>query len=226
MNIPTHDMLRYLKNFISETRLKLFEDKIVNRTKHITLVLEDIYQSQNISAVIRSADCFGIQDVHVIENHNFFQDNTEISMGASKWINIKRYNTEKRNTINAINTLKANDYQIIVTTPHNADLELFDLNIVENKTAIVFGSEVDGCSKEVLEIADKKIRIPMYGFTESFNVSVAVSLCLQYLTYKIRKSNVDWKMSKMEQENVLLEWFRNSIKSVEEIEKRYIKDLR
>tara|TARA_B100000902_G_scaffold63639_1_gene70377 strand:- start:8191 stop:8859 length:669 start_codon:yes stop_codon:yes gene_type:complete len=214
----------YLKNFISDKRWNLFQKKIEERTKYITIVLEDIFQPHNISATIRSADCFGIQDVHIIENNNIFKDDSEISLGSSKWINILQYNNKKHNTKDAINKLKDKGYQIIAATPHNSDFDLFDPSLINKKTAIIFGSEKDGCSNTSIELSDKKMKIPMYGFTESFNISVAVALTLQHFIFNLRKSKINWKMNKKEREETILQWLRNSIKSSDNIEKKYIID--
>jgi len=144
-------------------------------------------------------------------------------MGAEKWITIKRFNQIEHNTINAIKNLKSKGYQIVATTPHEDKHDLYDLDISKNKIALFFGSEVNGCSKETLDLADKRIKIPMYGFTESYNISVSVSLCLQHLTYKMRQSNIDWKLSKNQQDKVMLQWLRNTIKSSEELEKEFFR---
>jgi len=222
MSTITHDLVQYLKAFVADERRELFEEKIQQRTKHITVVLENIFQGRNISASIRSADCFGIQDVHIIENDNIFNDDSEVSMGAEKWITITRYNQQKHNSIEAIKKLKAEGYQIIVATPHNTDCNLFDVDISKQKTALIFGAEVKGCSEQTLALADKRMKIPMYGFTESFNLSVSVSLCLQHLTYKLRKVNFDWRMTEDEQDKAMLQWLRNSIKSSAQIEEEYL----
>lgn len=223
MSKSTYHIIQHLKSFILEKRLKLFQHRIKERTQHLTIVLENIFQGRNISASIRSADCFGIQDIHIIENDNIFQDDSEVSMGAEKWVTIKRYNKEKHNSTKAIEYLKKQGYQIIATTPYNTDCDLYSLNI-SKKTALFFGSEAKGCSQKTLELADKRMRIPMYGFTESFNISVSVSLCLQHLTYKMRKSNIKWKMAKDKKEKVMLQWLRNSIKSAKKIEKKYLEN--
>jgi len=217
-----HDLVQYLKEFVVEERRELFEEKIEQRTKHITVVLENVFQGRNISASIRSADCFGIQDVHIIENDNIFNDDSEVSMGAEKWISITRHNQEKHNSTDTIKKLKAEGYQIIATTPHNTDCDLFDLDISKQKVALFFGAEVRGCSEQTLALADKKMKIPMYGFTESFNISVSVSLCLQHLTYKLRKASFDWKMTEDEKDTAMLQWLRNSIKSSTQIEEKYL----
>ena len=223
MNNIQDNLITYLKKFVVKNRSNLFDIKIQERTKHLTVVLENIFQGRNISASIRSADCFGIQDVYIIENDNIFNDDAEVSMGAEKWITTKRYNQKEHNTINAIKDLKSKGYQIIATTPHEDNYDLYDLDITENKLALFFGSELNGCSKETLDLADKKIKIPMYGFTESYNISVSVSLCLQHLTYKMRQSNINWKLSKNQQDKVMLQWLRNTIKSSEELEKEFYK---
>ena len=222
MSTITHDLVQYLKAFVVNERRELFEEKIQQRTKHITVVLENIFQGRNISASIRSADCFGIQDVHIIENDNIFNDDSEVSMGAEKWITITRHNQQKHNSIDTIKELKAEGYQIIAATPHNTDCNLFDIDVSKQKVALIFGSEVRGCSDQTLALADKRMKIPMYGFTESFNISVSVSLCLQHLTYKLRKIDSDWKMTKNQQDKVMLQWLRNSIKASVEIEEEYL----
>ncbi len=226
MSKLTHDLVEYLKEFVVDERRILFAEKIQQRTKHITVVLENIFQGRNISASIRSADCFGIQDVNIIENDNIFNDDSEVSMGAEKWITTKRFNKQKHNSIEAIKKLKAEGFQVVATTPHNTDCTLYDLDVTSQKTALIFGAEVNGCSQETLELADKRMKIPMYGFTESFNISVSVSLCLQHLTYKMRNSNIDWKLSDIEKDEVLLQWLRNSIKSSAQIEEDYLKKLK
>lgn len=221
MSILKHDLVQYLKEFVVDERRELFEEKIEQRTKHITVVLENIFQGRNISASIRSADCFGVQDVHVIENDNYFNDDSEVSMGADKWIKTTRYNQENHNSAAAIKKLKEEGYQVIAATPHNTDCDLYDIEITDQKIALIFGAEVRGCSEETLKLADKRMKIPMYGFTESFNISVSVSLCLQHLTYKMRNSAVNWRMTQEQKNETLLQWLRNSIKSSGQIEEKF-----
>lgn len=221
MSILKHDLVQYLKEFVVDERRELFEEKIEQRTKHITVVLENIFQGRNISASIRSADCFGVQDVHVIENDNYFNDDSEVSMGADKWIKTTRYNQENHNSAAAIKKLKEEGYQVIAATPHNTDCDLYDIEITDQKIALIFGAEVRGCSEETLKLADKRMKIPMYGFTESFNISVSVSLCLQHLTYKMRNSVVNWRMTQEQKNETLLQWLRNSIKSSGQIEEKF-----
>lgn len=210
--------------FLTEHRKSLFSKIIENRTKYLTVVLEDIYQPQNASAVLRTCDCFGIQDVHIIENVNEYKVNPNVALGASKWLSLKKYNDTDDNTRACFEHLKSEGYKIIATTPHKDDMSVNDLPI-DSKTALVFGQELRGLSKNALSLADGFVKIPMYGFTESFNISVSAAIILKTLTDRLRNSEIDWTLTKEEKDNILLQWTRNSIKRVELIEKDFFESL-
>jgi len=213
----------YLSTFVTPSRLELFEKILGLRTNYITVILEDIYQSQNASAVLRTCDCFGIQNVHIIENRNSFNVNREVALGASKWLSINKYNSKKDNTLAAIKVLKKEGYRIIATTPHKNDQLLSDFDITKGKAALVFGSELPGVSKTVLKEADEYLKIPMYGFTESFNISVSASIILYYLTEKLREEPAEfWKLSNIEKNEIKLQWLRNTIKKSDLLEQNFI----
>lgn len=214
------DLIKYLSGFVTKDRNRLFKKKLLNRTKKITIVLENIFQPRNISASIRSADCFGIQDIHIIENSNKYSNDSEVSLGSEKWTTIHKYKDNEYNTKKTINSLKKSGYKIIATTPENTNITLQDLNI-KDKLAILFGGEKNGLSEDAINLADEKVQIPTYGFTESLNISVSVAICLYYLTSAIRVQNTNWKISKKDQNKILLHWLRNSIKSVEKIEELF-----
>ena len=216
-------LVQYLSNFITPERLELFNRIIKDRTNYITVVLEDIFQAQNASAVLRSCDCFGIQNVHIIENRNRFHVDREVAMGASKWLSLHKYNQNNNNSLAAIQNLKKQGYRIIATTPHEKNQLLTDFDLSKGKTALVFGSELPGITKEILDEADEFLKIPMYGFTESFNISVSVALTLFHLTQELRKNDIKWQLSQAEREIILLEWLRNTIKRSELLEKRFYK---
>ena len=218
------ELLNYLSHHITPERLNLFNRIIKYRTKYITVVLEDIFQSQNASAVLRSCDCFGIQDVHIIENRNEFQLDTEVSLGSSKWLSLYKYNQGKNNSLAAIKTLKKQGYKIVATTPHKNDRELPDFDITTGKTALVFGSELPGVSDIILNEADEFLKIPMFGFTESFNISVSAAIILHHLTDKLRSSEINWELTEKEKTDVKIQWIRNTIKRSELIEKRFWKE--
>jgi len=212
-------LLNQLLEMISDHKNELFTKIIESRSRHLTVVMEDIFQSQNASAVLRSADCFGVQDVHIIENRNEYILNPDVALGSSKWITMHRYNDFENNTQIAFDKLHENGYQIVATTPHINDIELDELDITK-KTALVFGTELKGLSKFAIDHADIHMKIPMFGFTESFNISVSAALCMHHLSNKIRKANIDWKLTEIERVDVLLNWARSVVKSAPEIERQ------
>ena len=156
---------------VTDDRWNRFQEVLDERTQYLTVVLENIYQPLNASAVLRSADCFGIQDVHVIENYNEFTPDREVAMGSSRWLNIKRYNEEENNTLQCIQKLKKEGYRIVATTPHKNDCNLQQFDLTKGKTALLFGTEMEGLTDIALQEADEYLKIPMYGFTENFNLS-------------------------------------------------------
>jgi len=221
MNLTTEQkeqLLEKLMSFISEHKNQLFDRIIQNRTRYLTVVLEDIYQSQNASAVLRTADCFGIQDVHIIENRNEYMINPEVTLGASKWLSLHRYREGENNTLAAIIKLKSEGYRIVATMPHSNDVLLPEMDM-NQKTALFFGTELLGLSKVVQENADLFVKIPMYGFTESYNISVSAALCLQQLSSKMRTDNIDWKLSNSDLLDVRLDWARSVVRESETVEK-------
>jgi tRNA (guanosine-2'-O-)-methyltransferase len=214
------ELISYLSQFISDTRRSKFDKVLEYRTRHITIALEDIYQPHNASAVLRSCDIFGIQDIHIIENKNAYTINKDIAMGSPKWLNLHKYRKEENNSLTCIKKLKDQGYRIIATTPHENDCLLENLK-VDQPLALFFGTELTGISDTVREHADEFVRIPMFGFTESFNISVSAALCLHTLASKLHHTNANWHLQEEEKDELLLRWLRNSIPKVELIEKDY-----
>jgi tRNA (guanosine-2'-O-)-methyltransferase len=216
------ELNEYLSGFITDKRNKLFKDTVEWRTRYITVALENIYQAQNASAVLRTCDCFGIQDVHIIENDNDYNINPDVTLGSDKWLSLTNYNTEENNTITAINNLKSKGYRIVATTPHTNDVSIDNLDLDKGKLALMFGTELNGLSPQALEHADEYVKIPMFGFTESFNISVSAAIILHTLTTKLHQNNsIDWKLSLSEKESVLLNWYKTSINNAEGIINKY-----
>ena len=209
---------------ITDERKALFEELIQKRTTYLTVVLENIYQPLNASAVLRSCDCFGIQDVHVIENYNEFKPDREVAMGASNWLTVNRYNKNENNTLDCIQSLKNKGYRIVATSPHNSQTDLINFDLSKGKTALFFGTELEGLSDVVLENADEHLHIPMYGFTESFNLSVSAAICLYEMRMKMEKENIKWHMTEDEKNQVLLNWLRHSIDRSEILEEDFLKN--
>ena len=191
----------------------------------LTLVLEDVFHTQNTSAVLRTADCFGLQNIHIIENRNKFITHPNIELGSSKWLTQNFYSEQNNNTKNCLLKLKKDGFKILATTPH-AKKSIYDISVLNNKFALLFGAEQEGLSKNALNIADEKVKIPMFGFTESYNISVAAALCIQILVKKIRSENNNWQLSDNEKDMVILEWLRKSIKESNHIEKRFLNKIK
>lgn len=214
-------LIEFLSGFVTPERLSLFNKILSLRTNYLTVVLEDIYQSQNASAVLRTADCFGIQNVHVIENSNVFHLNPDVVRGASNWISVNRYNQKTENTVDTLRSLKKDGYRIVVASPHEHDVNLEDFDLQKGKAAFVFGTERPGLTEFAKNEADEFMKIPMVGFTESLNVSVSVAVTLHYLSHKLRNSSIDWKLTDQEKQNLMLQWLRMTIKRVDLLEEKF-----
>lgn len=215
------ELLKHLINFISTNKKELFYTIIENRTKHITLALEDIFQPQNASAVLRSCDVFGIQDVHIIENKNTYTLSPDVTLGSNKWINMYKYNTASNNTLVCINNLKKQGYKIIATTPHEKDNTIDKLDL-SKKNALFFGTEKEGLSSTVLNNADGFAKIPMYGFTESLNISVSAAICNYELTKRLKSSDINWQLTEEEKTEQLILWCKKVIKKSDLIEEEFL----
>ena len=212
-------LLQQFYEHISDNKRQKFEAIIKNRTKFVTVVLEDIFQPHNAAAVLRSCDCFGVQDVHVIENENTYAPNKEIDMGSSKWLSLHRYNKTQNNTTSTIKHLKDRGYKIIATTPHENDQLVENLSL-EEPLALLFGTEATGLSEEAMNLADGFVKLPMYGFTESYNISVSVALALFSVTERMRKDdNLNWQLTEEEQTSIKLQWVKKVVKKSDRLEK-------
>ena len=217
------EILANLYKLIQVEKAEKFEVISSERTNWVTVVMENITKEHNASAVMRTCDCFGIQTLHLIENSRNYATQREISKGAATWITTKNYSNEKRIN-NCTTQLKKAGYQLIATSPH-ATKTIDDINI-NQPIALLFGTERTGISDELMQEADQLIKIPMYGFTESFNVSVSVSILLNELRNKLTKSDINWKLSPEEQIKIKIDWCSKIINRgplvVEEIRRRII----
>ncbi|MDH5366199.1 MAG: RNA methyltransferase [Cyclobacteriaceae bacterium] len=216
------EITNMLSEFVTENKKTQIEKVLDERTRHLSVVLEDIYQPQNASAIVRTCDCFGIQDLHIIEKENQYSINPKVVMGASKWVDLYSYCIpDINNTISCVTNLKQKGYRIVATTPDANCKPINELNLNE-KVALVFGTEQTGVSNELLQMADEKVTIPMYGFTESFNISVSAAVSLYTITEKLRQSSICWKLSKEEKNELRLDWYKKIVKRSDLIIEEYI----
>lgn len=221
MTAPKNDpqFLEFALQYLTDERRELLESVVKMRTRRVTVVLEDIFRSHNAGAVLRSCDCFGIQDVHIIENRNTWNHHPDIEQGSSKWLSIKRYNDEPQNTAACLTALREKGYLIAATTPRSENS--IDDVPVDKPVALVFGTEMKGISDKVIEMADMTCRIPMFGFTESFNISVAAAVSLHAMRRKLKEAGVPWELTDDERTGLLLEWCGKVLKHFEHYEKAY-----
>jgi tRNA (guanosine-2'-O-)-methyltransferase len=217
-------LIQHLQQFVTERRLKLFESRLESRTRYLTIVLEDIFQPHNASAVLRSCECFGIQDLHIIENRNAYHINPDVALGSYKWLTLKRYNQPGDNTTPALLSLKKEGYRVVAAMPHKNDCKLEDFDLSQGKTALVFGSELEGLSPTAVGLADEFIHVPMVGFTESLNISVSAAICIHHLTSNLRKSDLPWHLKEDEKKDILLAWLKKTIKKSDQIEQAFLAD--
>ena len=211
-------LLEHLETYLTDNRRTRFNKVLSQRTKHFTVATEDVYQLHNTSAVIRSCDVFGIQEVNIVEEQNTKKIDREIAMGAQKWVDLNRYHSVK----DCIYDLKQKGYQIVATTPHTNDCVLHEFDVTK-KSCFFFGRETEGLSQEVLDAADCYLKIPMSGFTESLNISVSAAIILQHVTTKLKQTTIDWQLTEEERLAKQLDWIKNTIKSYDEIVDRFYK---
>ncbi|MFW6081249.1 MAG: TrmH family RNA methyltransferase, partial [Desulfosalsimonas sp.] len=219
-----NQLIQYLSCFVTQDRLQIFERVLENRTRYIAVGLENIFQPHNASAVLRSMDCFGIQDAHIIENEYQYRVNPDVALGASKWLTLIRYNREPDNTMAAIDRLRSLGYRIVATTPHSRDVTLSDFDIRKGRTALFFGTELEGLSQTLISNADEFLSIPMYGFTESFNISVSAAVVFYELIHKLRDSGLHWGITEQEKQELRLQWLKQSVKRSDLLVRRFLSE--
>lgn len=222
METPDQGLLDYLASFISENKKSAIEKALSVRTRFYTVVLEDIFKPHNASAVLRTCDCFGIQDVHVIEKANQYKVNPYVTRGASQWIDLHKYYTKEGSAVqDCFTQLKSQGYKIYGTSPERGSMTIHELDPSE-KIALVFGNEHDGISEEVKENVDGLVHIPMMGFTESFNISVSASIFLYDLRKRAEEACIpNFFLQESEKQELRMKWYKDVVRRSDLIEKEY-----
>jgi len=218
-------VLQHLSQFVSDHKKDVVEKVLNARTRHITVVLEDIFQSQNASAVIRTCECMGIQDIHIVENITKYSINPRVLKGSHKWIDIIHYTSKtQNNTEDAFLKLKEDGYKMLVTDPGEDGISIEDID-VGTKLALVFGNELRGISKEALKLCDQKVKIPMYGFTESLNISVSAAICLNTILTRLHSTGSFMGLSQHDKELLRLKWYRKIVRKSDLIEREFLRAI-
>jgi tRNA (guanosine-2'-O-)-methyltransferase len=217
-NLTSQEYLDYLYDFITPERKSKIATVLSQRSMHFTVVVEDVFQLHNTSAVLRSCDAFGVQELHVIERKYGKNIDSEIALGAQKWVDVFRY----KHPDDCIEYLKDKGYKTIVTSPHfqASTPETIDVN---QPIALFFGNEKNGVSEEVLAQADGFMTIPMLGFSESLNISVAAAIAMQELSKRIRRSEIPWELTSDKALVTKIHWVEQSIRSLESVRQNFLK---
>ncbi|MEX2442572.1 MAG: RNA methyltransferase [Alkalispirochaeta sp.] len=209
-----------LRRHVTDRRWERMQQVLSRRSRYITAAVEDIYQPHNGSAVLRSCDAFGVQDVHIIENRNHYRVNPGVELGTAQWLSMYRYprphnsaeGAAATQTRAAVATLHRLGYRVVATTPHRDDVTLSELDLTAGPVALLFGSEKEGLSEVALELADEYMRIPMEGFVESLNISVSAAVSMHELATRLRAGAVPWQLAERERNIVLARWLRHSVR--------------
>ena len=173
------DIEKHIWPLLTSDRQGKIEKVAAKRCFDISVVLEGIYDRGNISAVMRTAEGLGFSNFHIIETFEKFKNANRVTQGADKWVEAKKW----KSTTEAIKYFKDNKIRICVTSLESAK----PIHEVDFSTplALVLGNEKSGASQEIMEAADERVIIPMPGFVQSFNISVAGALSL-YQIYQNR----------------------------------------
>lgn len=214
--------IEFLSELMLPQRFEVFKNVLDNRTKYITVCLENLFYAQNASSIIRSCEAFGIQNIHIVENICPFKANADIVRGTDKWLNIKRY-AQDDGIEQLVGKLKEDGYRIVSTSPHKSGKSCEQIDISKGKIALFFGTEKTGISDKLEALSDEFITIPMYGFVESLNVSVCSAISLQALTKRLHDSTIDWSLTQQDKLELLNKWMKYSIKDSERILKTRLK---
>jgi len=181
-------------------RVERMDAILDRRTRRLAVLFEDVYHPHNASAVIRSTECFGVQDIHVVEDTYHFRPSKDVVRGAGRWISLHRH----QQLADALASVKAQGYRVAATSVQPGSINLDDVP-VDTPLALCFGTEELGLSEGAWEAADLHIHVPMEGFTESLNVSVTAALCLRELTRRIRLTD-GWQLTPEEHADLRLTW--------------------
>jgi len=186
-------------------REKKIRSVIGSRQAGLLLVLEDIHDPHNAQAIARTADAFGIQDIWLVFEQekpwNPRRVGKSSSSSANKWLSFRKFKT----ATDCMHSLRRARYQILVTTLERGAKDLYQTKLINAKLAIVVGNEHRGVSEAFLKTADRLVSIPMRGFVESLNVSVAAALIVAEVVRQRSKSKKNYQLTKTEQKKLFRE---------------------
>lgn len=212
-------IFQYLKSFLTPERSAKIEHFADESSDFVLPVMEDIYQFRNAAAIVRSAEACAFHKIVALESENEFNPNLKVTKGAETWVEVEKL----PQNLDTLKEIKSRGYKIVAVSPENNAVMLPDFEI-EEPIALVFGTEKEGVSQEVLNFADETLAIPMYGFTKSFNVSVAAAICFYELKQKLIRSGIDYKLSDDKKLEMKIRWAENTIPSGTAIKEKFIRE--
>lgn len=216
---------QHLQQFVTENKKRCIERVLSRRTRYVTMVLEDIYVSQNASAVMRTCECMGLQDVHIIENTSKYFINRKVLKGAEKWLTLHRYREKSAHQTEAcFNRLRNEGYRIIGTDPGEKKNSIHEVDLTM-PLAIVMGNELTGLSPYAKEHCDELVTIPMYGFTGSFNISVSAALCVQSVVARMLQANISADLAESEKETLRYDWYKKIVRRSHIMEREFMSTI-
>lgn len=213
-SVVDHELVTYLGQYITAHKKMAMDRVLAQRTRFFTVVLEDIFKPHNASAVLRTCDCFGIQDIYLIEKTDTYKINPFVTRGAAQWVDLHKYFTPEGSAVDdCFGRLRTEGYAIYGTSPAADSLSIHDLPVLPNqKVALVFGNEHEGISEEVKSKVDGLVHIPMRGFTESFNISVSASIFLYELMKRATEVEIpNFNLTEEEQAALRLRWYKEIV---------------
>ena len=212
-------IFEYLQQFLTEERLQKINQYAAESSDFVLPVIEDVFQFRNAAAIVRSVEACGFHKIVAMESENDFVPNLRVTKGAETWVEVERL----PHHVDSLKEIKNRGYKIVAVSPENNATALPDFKMTQ-PVALVFGTEAAGVTEEILDFADETLAIPMYGFTKSFNVSVAAAICVYELKQKLLKNNIDHKLSEEKLWKMKVRWAVNSLQSGEQILEKYLKE--
>jgi tRNA (guanosine-2'-O-)-methyltransferase len=178
---------------MTEERRKKLESVLEKRQNDLTVILENVFDPHNISAVMRTCDAVGVQEIYVLNTRIPFHKNWGFhsSRSASKWISVFQFDEIN----NCFGQVRKKYSRILTTHLSNDAVGLYDVDLTQ-KIALVFGNEQYGISEEALCLADGKIKIPQVGMIHSLNISVACAVAL-YEAYRQKEKAGHYQEQKL-----------------------------
>ena len=207
--VSAGEAIEWLKGNIVDKRCDRINEIIENRTYTVATVIEGLFNTGNINAVMRSAEAFGMPALHIIDHAGDYKKSERTSKGAEKWLDVHHWN----NAVSCVKRLKSQGYKIITMELAENAVPIGDIDFTQ-PTAIVLGNEYKGITPEMHELADHACIIPMDGFMESFNISVAAALSFYHAREdRIRRQGFHGDLNESEKERLKAHYYLRTVKT-------------